>query len=49
MREILEYFGFDTQLLGESRITKFAAKMRKRCAQLSEKQHSNSSEVFHSM
>ena len=39
MREILEYFGFDTQLLGELRITKFAAKMRKRCAQLSKKQH----------
>lgn len=38
VHEIFEYFGFDTRLLGESRIWSFASKLRKRCVGLSEKQ-----------
>ncbi len=39
VREILQDYGFDIQLLGASRIAGFTTKIRKRCKQLRESQH----------
>lgn len=36
IREVLEHFGFDTQVLGEARVARFSCRIRERCIQLRE-------------